>query len=530
MDLVSFAFDVQAHYDPEKPLYISAENPSISLNASQMNTLVKQLVAGFQAAGLRKGEAVLLCVPNNCFYVALILGIIGAGGVFCGVNPAYQLDELVHIAEIASPRLVVVSKDIFPMVSRMCEMKGIPNDRIFLLEDLTVPDYPQDLLFSLDGKREVINDGNRTTGHPSDLQNHGQLPWSTLHDETVLRDTPAAYFSTSGTTGLPKLASLSHYSLIAQHRSLFENVPYEVVRLACLPFFHIFGAAWAVFCPLKYGEPVYIMPRFSLDNYTSNIFKYAITETYMAPPMVYELIQCERPLQQLLSTIKYVGIGGAPIDAESLSRFRSHLQPGATVTPVWGMTEFGPAALFRWGEHDDTGSIGRLIEGYDMKLVDSAGTLILADNQPGELLIRSPGIMTGYLGYPTHDEGDFFRTGDIAQVNEKKLHIVGRSKELIKVKGWQVAPAEIEAIILQHPDILDCAVVGILSADHVTELPRAYVVGRNGRKESVLGEEIYNLVRSRLVSYKKLAGGVTFLERIPRTPSGKVQRFKLFSL
>lgn len=356
--------------------------------------------------------------------------------MFCGANPAYHLDELLHIANLASPSLIITSHELVPTVQRMCELKGMSNDCVFVLDEISVP-QPQGVSISLaKSTSEVAENGSHAFRPVSDLQRYGESPWLTLHDEEATKVTPAIYFPTSGTTGLPKLASLSHYSLIAQHKSLFEAAPYEVVRLACLPLFHIFGVAWAIFSPLRYGEPLYIMGRFSLDDYLTNISKYAITETYMAPPMVHAVNKCERPLRQLLSTVQYIGIGGAPIKAEAIGKLRSYLQPGATVTPVWGMTEFGPAVLFRWGERDDTGSIGRLMDGYEMKLVDDAGKQVVEDDQPGELLIRSNAIMTGYLGIPMVTEGGWFPTGDIAQVNKQKLYVVGRSKELIKVKGY----------------------------------------------------------------------------------------------
>ncbi|KAF7538627.1 hypothetical protein G7054_g2810 [Neopestalotiopsis clavispora] len=527
MDLVSFALDAQASYSPDKPLFIDAENPSISLSADQTRCLVMELIAGLQAAGLQKGDPVMVCIPNNCFYIPIVLAIIGAGGVFCGTNPAYQLDELVHLANIASPRLIIAAQDVLTTVVKMCKFKGIENERIYVLDDLFLQSTTKDSFTS--AIDELVSDREYYASIKlvSDLRNHGIASWQTLPDEEAAKNTPAIYFATSGTTGLPKLASLSHYALIAQHQSLYASVPYEVTRLASLPLFHIFGVAWALLSPLRYGESLYIMARFNLNQYVSNIHKYNITETYMAPPMVHAVNRCGLPLQALMATVRYIGIGGAPIDAAAMRQMRSYLDPTATVTPVWGMTEFGPAVLFRHGELDDTGSIGRLMDDYEMKLVDDDGKHVTEDGQPGELLIRSRAIMTGYLGIPMCNEDGWFPTGDIAQVQEEKIYIVGRSKELIKVKGWQVAPAEIEAIIIQHPGVSDCAVVGVISDDGVTEVPRAYVVPRNSNREPGLGQEIYDLVRGRLVSYKKLSGGVLFVESIPRTPSGKVQRFKL---
>ncbi|KAK9420106.1 hypothetical protein SUNI508_06634 [Seiridium unicorne] len=505
MDLVSFALDAQASYSSEKPLYINAENPTVSLSASQTKCLVKQLIAGLNAAGLKRGDSVLVCVPNNCFYIALILGIVGAGGVFCGTNPAYHVDELVHMANIASPRLIIASKDVVPTVAQMCNIKGISNERIFVLDDISMQPRATGLSTKAKNTTSPVEDTPTGTKLVSDLLDHGESPWHTMPDEETARNTPAIYFPTSGTTGLPKLATLSHYSLITQHQSLYERVPYEVVRLASLPLFHIFGVAWALFSPLRYGEPLYIMARFALDDYISNIHKHAITETYMAPPMVHAINRCGLPLQQLMRTVQYIGIGGAPIDAGAMRKLRAYLQPGATVSQVWGMTEFGPAVLFRWGEHDDTGSIGRLMDGYEKRIVDDSGREILEDNRPGELLIRSKAIMTGYLGIPMCNEDGWFPTGDISQIHQGKLYIVGRSKELIKVKGWQVAPAELEAIIIQHTNVSDCAVVGVMSEDRVTEVPRAYVVQKGYGRKDVLGQEISNL-KTKVVTIQGCAG------------------------
>lgn len=268
-----------------------------------------------------------------------------------------------------------------------------------------------------------------------------------------MKHTAAAYYPTSGTTGLPKLAVVSHYNLIIQHLSLHDNqkLPHEVVRLACLPFFHIFGAAWTFIAPIRYGQPLYIMPRFSLGSYAENIDKYAITETYMAPPMVHALnkrVLCEPVFATLLSSLRYVGIGGAPIDIAALRALRSSLDNQATVTQVWGMTEFGPAALFRYGENDDTGSIGRLLPGYEPKIVPVGTSLLTGTEESttegaaategaaGDLYIRTSALMDGYRGLPrSSDVCAWFYTGDIAYVANGKLYLVGRSKEMIKVRG-----------------------------------------------------------------------------------------------
>ncbi|KAH8901305.1 acetyl-CoA synthetase-like protein [Thozetella sp. PMI_491] len=526
-DLVSFAFDVQTSYDEDKPIYISAHSPAVSLSAVQTRDLVQKLVAGFQNAGLQKGNVVLLCVGNSYLYIALLLGIIGAGGVCCGVNPAFQLHELSHIAQLANPKYIIANENAIPLILQVCKAAQLPRHHVLVLDELSNPldtyaaDSSNRVGFGVKGSAPDL------VGRVSDLLNSGKSDWCTLRDEAAMKGTPAIYYPTSGTTGLPKLAVQSHYSLIFQHLCLYESTPYTPVRLACLPFFHIFGASWAIFTPLRYGQKTYIMPRFSLDSYVDYIREYSITETYMAPPMVHALNRCTLPLQQTLSTLRYVGIGGAPIDATALRKLRSHLHSEANVTQVWGMTEFGVGALFRWTEQDDTGSIGRLLPGYEMKLVNDTGRVITEEDRPGEILIRTGGLMSGYLKMDGAGDAAWLPTGDLARVRDGKIYVVGRLKEIIKVKGWQVAPAELEAVMLEHPGVTDCAVVGVMSDDGVTELPRAYVVRSQDGHRAAAADEIYDFVSERLVSYKRLDGGVVFVDSIPRTASGKVQRFKL---
>ncbi|KAJ4418787.1 hypothetical protein N0V82_005352 [Gnomoniopsis sp. IMI 355080] len=376
----------------------------------------------------------------------------------------------------------------------------------------------------------------------SDLTSHGQRPWTTFPDKETSQSTPAVYFVTSGTTGLPKLAVISHFSLIFQNQAATHEpaAAYPVIRLACLPLFHIFGAAWALIPPLRHGQPVYIAPRYpGLAAYAHQIHAFAVTDTYMAPPMVHALINnaAEIPeLAALLATLRYVGVGGAPIGGAALSALRGRLLcAGAVVSQVWGMTEFGPAALFRRRDGEEAGSVdlssvGRLLPGYEARFLDVDGVDI--GDGPGSLHVRTPGVMLGYRGVVMgDDERAWYPTGDLGCVRNGMLYITGRSKEMIKVKGWQVSPAELEAVILRHPHISDCAVVGVKTADGLGEAPRAFVVPKIGSdlSQELLTIDLCNLVKRELASYKSLET-VVCVQSIPRTVSGKTQRYKLLQV
>lgn len=193
------------------------------------------------------------------------------------------------------------------------------------------------------------------------------------------------------------------------------------------------------------------------------------------------------------------------------------------------MTEVGAAMLHQYPHQGHLGSVGRPLPGYEMRLIDAFGGVIHADHASGDLQVRYAGMMTGYKNQEPIPEGTWYSSGDIMSRIDGRYYVVGRSKELIKVNGFQVAPAELEAMLLTHPCLVDAAVIGCLRADGVTEVPRAFVVQMSdgGRCSRLTANEVYNFVADRLASYKKLDGGIIFVDEIPKTASGKIQRFKL---
>ncbi|GAB1727393.1 hypothetical protein NU195Hw_g7834t1 [Hortaea werneckii] len=207
------------------------------------------------------------------------------------------------------------------------------------------------------------------------------------------------------------------------------------------------------------------------------------------------------------------------------------LMGGAPFTQVWGMTETScVCSMFNWDEYDETGSVGRMVANMDAKLVDDAGKDISGFDVRGELCVRGPLTVKGYFENPEANARDwdadgYFHTGDIAfrDGKSKLWYIVDRKKELIKVRGFQVAPPELEGVLLGHPDIVDVAVIGITDSAHEgSELPRAYVQRRPGSGGKPSAEDVQVYMRERLASYKALTGGVVFIDAIPKNQSGKI--------
>ncbi|RAH70290.1 adenylate-forming enzyme AfeA [Aspergillus aculeatinus CBS 121060] len=533
-DLLTFAFRSPYHYDRERPLLIDAENLSQSFNARQFETLVRTLIAGLKAHDVQRGDCVLVHLGNSIIYPALFYSIIGAGGVFMGTNARSQPQELDHLLQLAEPKLIITSRDALPTVLKVSADRGMLPRQVCLLDEFA-GDHIGQLLLSGPLAYAAASAPYLATSEDgaylsfAHLLAYGEDHWLTFHDEVIAKSTPAAMFPTSGTGGLPKAAILSHHAIISQHLSIQYEVPYEVTRLMSLPMFHLFGALWTHLFPIRYGQPLFVLSRFELTQFVAAVYQYRISETYMVPAMIHAFNRSTIPVAGCLSSLRYVGVAGAPIDGASMQQFRQLLHEDAHAAQLWGMTEVGVVFQNRYGELGDAGSIGRQLSGYEVRLVGQDGERVAEENKPGELYVRGAGLLLGYKGRTdAKDTHGWFRTGDVAYVRDGVYYIHGRTKELIKVRGWQVAPAELEAILLRHPGIEDAAVIGVTSHDGSTELPRAFIVrAKNAAGHRLTAEEAYSFTRPQLVSYKALDGGILFVEEIPRTASGKIQRFKL---
>lgn len=303
----------------------------------------------------------------------------------------------------------------------------------------------------------------------------------------------------------------------------------------CLPVFHTFAAQISLVQPLRLGITTYFLPRFDLGTFTEAVSAFEITDTAIVPPIVTALLRLPRG-HVCLKSLRYVLCAGAPIAASLQSKLYHYLHPNATIGQVWGATEVGWVTMFAHDEKDQSGSIGTLLPGIELKLIDSDSGRISTDLIHGEALIRSPSIFSAYLDNSkatasAFDDEGFYYTGDRVYVKDNKLYIDGRIKETMKVNGWQVSPTELETILLQHPGIADVAVAGVNSTNkeglEVTH-PRAYVVKERSEgfpiDQRLTETEIKAFVASRLVSYKRLTGGVVFVDAIPRNPTGKILR------
>ncbi|CZS94648.1 related to 4-coumarate--CoA ligase [Rhynchosporium graminicola] len=515
-DILSWTFD-DPRFDPDEPIYIDAKDSSRSISSNQARVLIRKLVAGFHAAGLKKGDCVCLHSFNDVYYPILFLGIIAAGGVFAGTNPSYTQFELVHHIKTAKTKFLITESipEMLGNAVAAAKESGIPDSKVWIFDVLGDP----------------VPRGFRSW---KELLGHGERDWVRFDDEKTSKETTAARLFSSGTTGLPKAAVLSHHNFIAQHTLVHEisMKDWRARRLLCLPMFHAACVPVAHTTPLRAGQVSVIMRRFELEPFLVNIDKFQITDIALVPPIVIAVIMSGLASKFSLKTIRAVTVGAAPLGKDSQDRMRALFPAGTYVNQVWGMTETScVASMFHYPEDDVSGSVGRMLLLLDSKIVDDDGRDITDYDVRGELCVRGPTIVKGYFENPkanaeSFDSEGFFKTGDIVYCDSKtkKWYIVDRKKELIKVRGFQVAPPELETVLLSHPHIIDAAVIGVKhSTEADVELPRAYVVRRDTPEGKALDEAaLKKHCGERLAKFKELTGGVKFVDAIPKNASGKI--------
>lgn len=513
---------------------IDATNPSLSLSYNQAKHLVQQLIAGFHAAGLSEGDRVCVHAYNSIYYPILCLAIVGCGGVSVGTNPAYTAHELAHSVKLARPRFVVTESEVLGSLEKALQTNGLHNTTsIFLLDGLSGSDV------------EASGKSQHTSWRT--LLGKGLRPWKVVHDRDSAARTTACLFYTSGTTGLPKCAITSHYNLVAEHQLFYERNPrsYPFRAVLSMPFFHIGVLPTVLISQLREGRQCYIMRRFELEPFLSYHAKYQATEAFLVPPMILQIVMTgladpTSPKYKFsLRSVKNGYTGAAPCSPELLKRFQSLLADGATMSQIWGMTETTSVATTvprdllnaaAAGRIDISASVGKALPTLSLMLTNESGEDVTATGT-GQLCIKGPTVIRGYFENDNATKDSFnsegyFKTGDIVKVDSITglIYVVDRAKELIKVRGFQVAPAELESALLSHPHIVDAGVVGVKITND-EEVPRAYVVRREGPDGRSLTEaDVQTFVRQRLSGYKALVGGVQFVDNLPKLANGKILR------
>lgn len=417
-DILSWSFD-NINYDHDKAIYIDALNPKNSISTRQARTLIRKLIAGLRALGFQKGDCACINSFNDIHYPMVFLGLVGAGGIFSGVNPGYTPHELAHTLKIAKVKFVFVQPALLEATLKATDQVGIARERI--------------IIFNPNG--ETAPEGVLQW---RDLLKHGEEDWVRFDELETAKWTPAARLFSSGTTGLPKAADLSHYNLVAQHTLLYETNPrpWERRVVLALPMFHAATAPGAFCSFIRPGARAFVLPRFEPERWFWCHEEYKLTDLLVVPPMAIFAINSPLNKKYSLKSVKIATCGAAPLDKLPQSRLQALIGEDVAFTQVWGMTETSCVATrFPWPETDTTGSVGRPMPGLDLKLVDDDGKDVSGPDRRGELCIRGPTVINGYFENPEANARDwdsegYFHTGDIAFMDGKTelLYIVDRKK------------------------------------------------------------------------------------------------------
>ncbi|MDQ0684533.1 acyl-CoA synthetase (AMP-forming)/AMP-acid ligase II [Streptomyces achromogenes] len=478
-----------------------------TLTYDQLDRFHRRVAAALAEAGVVKGDVLALHSPNTVAFPIAFYAATRAGATVTTVHPLATAEEFAKQLGDSAARWIVTVSPLLQTARRAAELAGG-------VEEIFVCD-------SAPGHRSLVDMLGSTASEP-------QVAIDPVADVAALP-------YSSGTTGVPKGVMLTHRQIatnLAQLEPAISAGPGDRI-LAVLPFFHIYGLTALMNAPLRHGATVVVLPRFDLETFLAAIQKHRITGLYVAPPIVLALAKHPAVAAYDLTSLKYVISAAAPLDADLAAACaeRLNLPP---VGQAYGMTELSPGThvvpLSAMREAPG-GTVGRLIAGTEMRIVslDDPGK-DLGVGEAGEILIRGPQIMKGYLGRPDAtadmiDDAGWLHTGDVGRVDEDGwLFVVDRVKELIKYKGFQVAPAELEALLLTHPQIADAAVIGVYDDDG-NEVPHAFVVRRPTAPELAAGE-VAMYVAERVAPYKRVRH-VTFVDAVPRAASGKILRRKL---
>lgn len=535
-NLIEFVLDTEPGMDDEKPIFIDSDKTTNYYSVSSIRRVARQFGAGIiRSYDFKKGDVAAIFSPNSIEYPMVVFGIFYAGGTVTLINPFCRDREVASQLRDSRAKLIYTTAELFDTALTACEIAGMSSSQI------------------------VVSgaEGHDLLDLPTITDKGAHAPGSCSNDlEASLEPEDVAFLCySSGTTGSSKGVRLTHCNLVAnllQWDAGERFLDSTSSLISVLPFSHIYALNVLVMNPLRRRMSNYVLPRFHAEKFFELVALHRITATFIVPPIVRALLSPTAAGYDL-SSLTFVCSGAAPLSMELTQELSARYS--LPVSQGYGLTETSPVLAYsRFNDQEYTGSVGRLLPNIEMRVIDGTGAS-QGPNGLGELQVRGPNVMLGYLNNAEANanaftEDGFFKTGDLGYVSEDGyVFVVDRIKELIKYKGFQVPPVELESLLLTHPAILDCAVVGRQCDIEVTELPTAYCVLERTALESIqsvlpigwtdldetesavlerlkhnLAKDIIEFIAARVANYKKLRGGVVFTDTIPRVPAGKVLR------
>jgi acyl-CoA synthetase (AMP-forming)/AMP-acid ligase II len=494
-DVTSYVLETAAGRG-EKPALVDGPSGR-TITYAELVGAIKALAAGLAERGFGKGDALAIYMPNVPEYAVAFHGAASVGGRATTANPLYTANELSHQLTDSGAKLLITVPPFLEAAREAGEKAGI-GDEVYVL-----------------GEAEGAKPFTELLGDPA-----------AAPDVEIDADGDIAVLPySSGTTGLPKGVMLSHGNLVANLEQIQDAFAIEEddTLIGVLPFFHIYGMQVIMNQGLRNGATIVTMPRFDLEQFLGLIAEHGVTRAYVVPPIALALAKHPVVDEHDPSSMRTIMSGAAPLGGELAEKVAERID--CTVIQGYGLTETSPVThVIRPDGENKAGSIGPPLAGTECRLVDPETGQDLGEGVRGELWIRGPQVMQGYLNNDeataaTVDADGWLHTGDVAVVDSDGYYeIVDRLKELIKYKGFQVAPAELEALIINHPQVNDVAVSGV-PHEEAGELRKAYVVPGEGLDHDELMEWVAGQV-----SPQKRVRLVEEIDEIPKSASGKILR------
>jgi long-chain acyl-CoA synthetase len=486
----------------DKPALLMGDR---SVTFREIDELSDQLAVALAKRGVRPGDRVTIFMPNSIEFVIAFYGTLKIGGVVNPINAQSKEREVRFQVDDAGATAVLYHAALAPVVDAVrSELKGV---RAFAVTGDVAPSGVErfnDLLLAADGP---------------DLGLSARIGMNEL----------AALPYTSGTTGFPKGVMLTHANLTANQQQFFAAVPVrrDDVFLNVLPYFHIYALNLLMTGAISLGATQVVMPRFDMVEYCTLVERHRATVCFIVPPIVLGLAMSPEVGKHDFSSVRFFFSGAAPLAPDPARRMIQRI--GKPIIQGYGLTETSPVTHANPMDAAVLESIGIAVPGTEDKIVDlETGTKTLPDGEVGEICVRGPQVMRGYWNKPQDTAAvirdGWFHTGDVGRRDDKGyVFIVDRKKEFIKYKGFGVGPAEVEAVLCEHPAVADAGVIGKAN-DEAGEIPKAFVQLRPNAQATA--DELIAFVKERIADYKRVRE-IEFIEKVPRTASGKILRREL---
>ena len=468
-----------------------------ALSYNELSSQIKHLAAGLNQRGFKKGDVCAVFCPNLPEYATIFLGVAAVGGINTTVNSLYSTNDLIHQFTDSRAKFLITIPAFMDRALPAADKCGI--EEIF-----------------------VLGEAEGATPFSELLKNDGIAPEVTIDPKNDLVALPYS----SGTTGLSKGVMLTHENLVSDMvlTTSINTVTDKDVLIGVLPFFHIYGMVLILNLAIYRGVTLVTMPRFDLEQFLQIVEKYKITCLNLVPPLVLALSKHPLVDNYDVSSIRLISSGAAPLGQEleqaCADRLNCQIYQGYGLTEVAGASHVNTIPV----PSDKVGAVGQVVPNTYSKIIDTESGKELGINEQGEVLIKGPHVMKGYLNNEEAtkhciDEDGWFHTGDIGYADEDGyFFIVDRVKELIKYKAYQVAPAELEAILVSHEAIADAAVIPSPD-EEAGEIPKGFIV----LSSEISAEEIMKFVAEQVAPHKKIRK-IEIVDEIPKSASGKILR------